>query len=84
MGHQQKIPGLKEIGHALHHIGHLAAQEQNQLIKFMVVIVQFLGPAVFEMEKPEVLPQIPPLAHFTAVQHGGAPLSAPFFLAALS
>ncbi|WP_292920186.1 hypothetical protein [Oscillibacter sp. CAG:155] len=71
--HQKHIPRLEEIGHALHYIGDLAAQEQDQLIKFMVVIVQFLGPAVLEMEKPEVLPEIPALAHFAAVQHGGAP-----------
>ena len=71
--HQQHVPRLEEIGDALHHIGHLATQQQNQLVKLVIVVVQLLGPAVLQVEQPEILMEISPLPDLTAVQHGSAP-----------
>ena len=39
----------------LHHIGDLSPQEKDQLVKGVVVIVHLLGPAVLQVEQPEVL-----------------------------
>ena len=55
VSHQQQVPGLKEVGDALHHIGDLSPQEKDQLVKGVVVIVHLLGPAVLQVEQPEVL-----------------------------
>ena len=82
--HQQQVPGTEKVGDALHHIGDLAAQQQDQLVKLMVMVVQLLRPAVLQMEQAEVLVQIAPLAHFAAVQHPSTPFAAQFaYLTAL-
>ena len=69
MSHQQQVPGLKEVGDALHHIGDLSPQEKDQLVKGVVVIVHLLGPAVLQVEQPEVLLQIAPLVDLLPVRH---------------
>ena len=53
--HQQQVPGAEKVGDALHHIGHLSAQAQDELVEFVVMILQLLGAAVLQMEQPEVL-----------------------------
>ena len=72
MLHQQHIPGLEKVRDAFHHIGDLAAQQQDQLIELVIVIVQFLGAAVFQMEQSEAFVEIAALAHLADIQHGGS------------
>ena len=71
--HQQQVPGLEEVGDALHHVGHLPPQHQDELVKFVIMVIQLLGAAVFQVEQAEILVQISPLAHFAAVQHRSTP-----------
>ena len=71
---QHDVPRLEEIGDALHHVGHLSAEEDHQLIKFMVMVVDLLGQRVLQMHQAEVPVQIPPLAHLAAIQHTVTPL----------
>ena len=66
---QHDVPRFEEIGDALHHVGHLSAEEDHQLIKFMVMVVDFLGQRILQMHQAEVPVQIPPLAHLAAIQH---------------
>ena len=72
--HQQYVPGLEKVGDALHHVGDLAAQGQNQLVELVVVVVQLLGPGILQMEQAEALVQIAPLADLTDIQHSTHPL----------
>ena len=59
---QQHVPGLEEVGDALHQVGHLSPQEENELVKLVVVVVHLLGPAVLQMEEAEALVEVAPLA----------------------
>ena len=68
--HQQHVPGAEKIGHALHHIGNLAAQQQDQLVKFVVVVVQLWRAAVLQVKQAEALVKIAPLSHLAPIQHG--------------
>ena len=77
---QHDVPRFEEIGDALHHVGHLSAEEDHQLIKFMVMVVDFLGQRILQMHQTEVPVQIPPLAHLAAIQHTVTPLVYDFIL----
>ena len=80
VSHQQQVPGLEEVGDALHHVGDLAPQQEDDLVELMVMIADLLGPAVLQVEQPEVLVEIAPLSDLTAVQHNAALLLQSFFL----
>ena len=71
---QHDVPRLEEIGDALHHVGHLSTEEDHQLIKFMVMVVDLLGQRIFQVYQAEVSVQIPPLAYLAAIQHTITPL----------
>ena len=73
MGHQQQVPGAEEVGDALHHIGDLAPQQEDDLVELMVMVADLLGPAVLQPDEAEVLPQIAPLARVLCSRHGGTP-----------
>ena len=73
MLYQQNVPGLEEIGDALHQIGHLSPQKKDDLVEFVVVIVQLLGPAVLQVKQAEVLVQISTLAGVFPGGHGALP-----------
>ena len=77
---QHDVPRFEEIGDALHHVGHLSAEEDHQLIKFMVMVVDLLGQRILQMHQTEVPVQIPPLAHLAAIQHTVTPLVYDFIL----
>ena len=70
MGHQQQVPGLEEVGDALHHVGDLAPQQEDDLVELMVMIADLLGPAVLQPDEAEVLPEITPLARVRRAWHG--------------
>ena len=70
MGHQQQVPGLEEVGDALHHVGDLAPQQEDDLVELMVMIADLLGPAVLQPDEAEVLPEIAPLARVRRAWHG--------------
>ena len=74
VAHQQHVPGPEEVGDALHHVGDLSPQQQDQFVKGVVVVVHRLGPAVLQVEQAEVLLQISPLADLVPVQHLPPPL----------
>ena len=67
--HQQNVPGPEEVAHTLYHIGHPTAQQEDDLIKFMVVVLHLLRPGVLEMEETKIFMEVPPSSHLTAVQH---------------
>ena len=68
---QQDVPGLEEVGDALHQIGRFPPQEEDELVEFVIVIVHLLGPAVLQVEEAEVLIQIAPLAGGLPDGHDG-------------
>ena len=68
--HQQHVPGAEEVGDALYHIGDPAAQQQNQLVELVVVVIQLGRAAVLQVEEAEALVQIAPLSNLAPVQHG--------------
>ena len=74
VGHQQQIPGLEEVGHALHHIGDLAPQQEDDLVELVIMIADLLGPAVLQPDEAEVLPEISPLTRVHPFRHGSASL----------
>ena len=67
---QQNVPGLEEVGDALHHIGDLAAQQQNQLVKLVIVVIQLWRAGVLQVEEAEALVEIAPLSNLAPIQHG--------------
>ena len=73
MLHQKHVPRLQKIRHALDGIGNLSPQKEDQLVEFMVVIVEFLRAAVLEMEQSKILVEISPLTDLTSVQQIGPP-----------
>ena len=70
MGHQQQVPGLEEVSDALHHVGDLTPQQEDDLVELMVMIADLLGPAVLQPDEAEVLPEIAPLARVRRAWHG--------------
>ena len=74
-GHQKDVPGLEEVGDALHQVGHLPPQEEDELVELVIVVLQLLGAAVLEVEEAEVLVQIAPFFGALAGGHGVPPLS---------
>ncbi len=70
---QQDVPGLEEVGDALHQIGRFSPQEEDELVEFVIVIVHLLGPAVLQMEEAEVLVEVTPFAGGFSNEHGAVP-----------
>ncbi|MPM97054.1 hypothetical protein SDC9_144227 [bioreactor metagenome] len=72
--HQQQIPRAEEIGHTLHHISHLAAQQKDDLVKFVIVVLQRLRAGVLQVKQTKILQKISPLIRFQSLRHGPFPL----------
>ena len=70
VAHQQHVPGLQKVGPALDDVAGPAGEEDDNLVKLMVVVLHLLHPHVPEVEQPEVLVEIAPALVVGRLEHG--------------